>query len=134
MASISSLSSASIGDSVTAQLRLQQAQRNAEQAEANARAMQAQAREARQVASEAAQTARSVSSQADQAQANASEARLDLAIIKSGSQVQTQMTDAVTVVAKNLTAPPAVATTQTPAQPVVNTQGQVTGVVINTTA
>jgi hypothetical protein len=132
MASISSLSSAQ--SSVASQLRLQQAERNAEQAEANARALQAQAREAQQVASDAQANARSVSAQASQAEGNARDARLSLAVVRNGSQVEAQLTDTVSQLSKSFTAPQAFVPVRAVASPVVNTQGQVTGTVINTTA
>lgn len=134
MATISSSSSASIGQSVLSQLQLQQAQRNAERADANARSLQAQAREAQRVAVEAQSTARTISSQADQAQSDASQARLSLSVIRNGSQVQSDLTSAVGNVTETLKVATPVAVTPSPALPVVNTQGQLTGTVVNTTA
>ena len=134
MATISSSSSASISQYVRSQLQLQQAQRNAEQADANARSLQAQARQAQQVAVEAQATARSVGSQANQAQSDASQAQLSLALIRNGSQVQSELTTAVGNVAEPLKVAAPVAATPSPATPVVNTQGQLTGTVVNTTA
>ena len=134
MATISSSSSASIGQSVLSQLQLQQAQRNAERADANARSLQAQARQAQQVAVDAQATARSVSSQADRAQSDASQARLSLAVIRNGSQVQNDLTSAVGNVAETLKVASPAVSPPSPATPVVNTQGQLTGTVVNTTA
>lgn len=134
MATISSSSGASIGQSVLSQLQLQQAQRNAERADSNARSLQAQAREAQRVAVEAQATARTISSQADRAQSDASQAQLSLSVIRNGSQVQNNLTSAIGNVAETLkVALPVAASTDT-AVPVVNTQGQLTGTVVNTTA
>jgi hypothetical protein len=92
------------------QFKLLQATREAEQAEQAARSLQADARNAQQVASQAEQKAQSVSAQADQAQMNARQARLGVAAVATRVVVQNS------------------------AAPVLNTQGQVTGTVVNTTA
>jgi hypothetical protein len=134
VATISSSSSASIGQSVLSQLQLQQAQRNAERADANARSLQAQAREAQQIAVQAQAEARSISSQADQAQSEASQAKLSLAVIRNGGQVQSDLAGAVGNVVETLKVASPVAATPSPTVPVVNTQGQLTGTVVNTTA
>jgi len=135
MASVSSLSGTSSVDySGLSQLRVQQAQRNAEQAELAARSLAQQAREAQRVALDAQENARSLSAQASQAETNAGQARLNLAEIRSGEQVQVQLSASVAKVSETLTvAPPPTAVQSTPA-PVVNTQGQLTGTVVNTTA
>jgi hypothetical protein len=141
MASISSLSGAqSAAQSGLAQLRLQQAKRDADQAEQTAQSLQAQARSAQQRASQAQDTARTITTQADQAQTSAGQARQGLAVIKSVSQMQTRLAGTVSRVAEKLDAAvPAVpvavhAASSPPATPVVNVQGQVTGTVVNTTA
>lgn len=134
MATISSSSGASIGQSVLSQLQLQQAQRNAERADANARSLQAQARQAQQVAVQAQAEARSISSQADQAQSDASQAKLSLAVIRNGSQVQSELTSSVGNLTETLKVASPVAATLGTAIPVINTQGQITGTVVNTTA
>lgn len=149
MTSIPSLSGAqSAAQSGLQQLRLQQAKRDAERAEQTARALQVQAREAQQQASQAQQNARSIASQADQAQDSAGQARQGLAMVKTTSQMQIQLSNTVSHVTETLdtaqasatpspstvtatTATPATATT---AAPVINVQGQVTGTVVNTTA
>ena len=135
MASVSSLSgTSSVALSGLSQLRVQQAQRNAEQAELAARALQGQAREAQRVALDAQENARALSAQASQAETNAGQARLNLAEIRSGEQVQVQLSSSVAKVSEALTvAPPPAAVQSTPA-PVINTQGQLTGTVVNTTA
>ena len=128
MATISSLSSVQASvSSITSQIRLQQATRDAEQAEQNARALAADARQAWQIASDAQQSARSISAQADKAETSAAQARLGVAAIKNGEQVQVQLTGAVGTTEKPLKAAES-------ATPVVNTQGQLTGTVVNTTA
>ena len=67
MASVSSLSGAqSAAQSGLAQLRLQQAKRDAEQAEQTAQSLQAQARSAQQRASQAQEAARAITTQVRQ--------------------------------------------------------------------
>lgn len=135
MASISSLSGAqSAAQSGLAQLRLQQAKREAEQAEFTARVLQAQASDAQQRASDAQEKARAITTQSDQAQTEAGQARQGLAVIKSISQMGTQLSGVATRVAEKLKLAEPVAPAQEAAAPVVNTQGEVTGTVINTTA
>jgi len=135
MASVSSLSgTSSVAFSGLSQLRVQQAQRNAEQADLAARALAQQAREAQRIALDAQENARSLSAQASQAETSAGQARLNLAEIRSGEQVQVQLSASVGKVSEALTvAPPATPVQSSPA-PVVNTQGQLTGTVVNTTA
>jgi len=135
MASISSLSGAqSAAQSGLAQLRLQQAKRDAEQAEQVARALQAQAQSAQLKASEAEENARAITTQADVAENSAGQARQGLALVKTAGQMRSQLASVVTqVVEKQESAAPP-APVQTPAAPVTNVQGQVTGTVINTTA
>lgn len=136
MASISSISGAqSAAQSGLQQLRLQQAKRNAEQAEQIANSLQAQARDAQQRAGEAQENARSISAQSDQARTTAGQARQGLAALATGSQMQSQLSHVVgQVTEKQKTAAPPAVATKSPAPPVTNTQGQVTGTVINTTA
>jgi hypothetical protein len=139
MATISSISGAqSAAQSGLAQLRLQQAKRNAEQAEQVARSLQAEAQSAQQNANEAQENARSISMQANLAQANAGQARQGLTMIRSVSQMEAQLTNVVAQVTEKLKiAEPAASTkasTKTSTTPVVNVQGQTTGTVINTTA
>lgn len=135
MASISSLSGAqSAAQSGLQQLRLQQAKREAEQAEFTARVLAAQASQAQQKASDAQEEARAITAQSDQAQTQAGQARQGLAVIKSVGQMGTQLDSVVTKVAEKVKPAEPAAPVQDTAAPVVNTQGQVTGTVINTTA
>lgn len=135
MATISSLSGAqSAAQSGLQQLRLQQAKRDAERAEFAARVLLAQARDAQQKASDAQETARSITTQSDQAQTQAGQARQGLAVIKSINQMGAQVSSVVTQVAEKLKLAKPAAKVQDAAAPVINTQGQVTGTVINTTA
>jgi hypothetical protein len=140
MATISSISGAqSAAQSGLAQLRLQQAKRDAEQAEQVANSLQAQARDAQQRASQAQETARSITIQSDQAQSNAGQARQGLAVIQTVSQMQTQLGSVASQVKVKLeaaqpAAPAAIVPTPASAAPVVNTDGQLTGTVVNTTA
>lgn len=135
MATISSLSGAqSAAQSGLRQLRLQQAKRDAEQAEQIARSLQAQAQSAQQYANEAVERARTITSQSDQAQATAGQARQGLAAVSTVTQMQSQLSGVVTQVTEKLAPPkPAQAVKSSP-PPVVNTEGQVTGTVVNTTA
>lgn len=136
MSAISSTTSAqSAAQAVWQQLKLQQAQRNAERAEQTAHALQAQAANAQQVASDAQQNAQVLSTRSNEAQSVAGQARQGLAIIRSVDQMQTQLSSIATQVVERGQALPQTSTTsQTAKAPVVNTQGQVTGTVINTTA
>lgn len=134
MAPVSSISGAqSAAQSGLQQLRLQQARRDAEQAEQVARSLEVQARAAQLKASEAQQNAQSITLQSDQAQTNAGQARLGLALINTVGQMQTRLSNVVEqVVAKQKAAEPSVAAA--PPVAVINTEGQTTGTVINTTA
>jgi len=120
------------------QLKLQQAQRDADRADWNAQALQAQAREAQGVANRAEEVARSLSVQADQAQAQAGKARQGVASLSSLGQMQNLLNHVSEQVFPTPTdtqqSAPAGSQAQTGATPVVNTQGQVTGTVVNTTA
>jgi hypothetical protein len=115
------------------QLKLQQAQRNADQAQQTAQSLLVQAQDAQRTADRAQDNARSLSVQAEQAQTNAGQAAQGLAAIKTVDQMQSQLITVVDQVVqrqqKSLPTPP-----QQPSTPVVNTQGQTTGRVINTTA
>ncbi len=135
MAGISSISGAqSAAQSGVQQLRLLQAERNAQQAELTARVLRAEATDAQQAAREAQEVARVIAAGADQAQANAAQARLGLAVIRTAGESQTQLANAVTQVAQTLKVAEPAAPSQSPTPPIVNSQGQLTGTVINTTA
>ena len=135
MASVSSISSANRYG--FEQLRLQQARRNADQAEQTAQALKIQADQAQREAVQANENARSLSNQSSQARANAGQARQGLAAMSSAQQSVSQLSRVVDqVVARQ---PAAIAVTErksagTPTPSVVNSQGQVTGKIINTTA
>ena len=120
------------------QLKLQQAQRDADRADWNAQALQAQAQQAQRVASRAEDVARSLSVQANQAQSEAGKARQGLASLSSLGQTQNLLNHVSEQVfpapAETQSSVTADGQTQTSATPVVNTQGQVTGTVVNTTA
>ncbi len=131
MAPVSSISSAA--QYGMQQIMVQQAKRNADQAEQTAQALQAQANDAQRVAERAQENARSLAIQSDQAQQRAGQARQGLAVLSAEQQSNARLVNAI-----NLTAgsqQPAVATApSTTPSPVVNSQGQVTGKTINTTA
>lgn len=116
------------------QLRVQQARRSAEQAEQAAQLLEAQAAGAQQAAEQAQENARSLSVESSQAQARAGQARQGLIAMGSAQQAITQLTNAVNQAAVPVTT--SVPTTQSVGSPppVVNTQGQVTGKIVNTTA
>ena len=115
------------------QLKLQQARRSAEQAEQVARSLRATANEAQQSAERANENARSLGVQADQAQTSAGHARQGLNAIKSLKSTESALLKAYdtaiqTQIRLNTQTP------QKPAEAVVNTQGQTTGTLVNTTA
>jgi hypothetical protein len=138
------ISSTSIGAQTATQagwqqLRLQQARQNAERAEQAARALEARAIDAQRIAERADEDARSLFVQADQANSVAGQARQGLAMVKSVSQMQSSLSNKVSLVTQRQEVK--VTVTGTVAQaprvespPVVNTSGQITGVVVNTTA
>ena len=134
MAIGSSTSGSSGVQSGFGQLKLQQARRNADLAEQTAQSLQAQAQEAGTAAGRAEENARSLAIDASQAQTNAGRARQGLAAVQSASQMQPQLAK----IAEHVVVQKPQATQQPSAPvkpaPVVNTQGQVTGRVINTTA
>jgi DNA integrity scanning protein DisA with diadenylate cyclase activity len=139
MATVSSTSSAN--QYGLQQLKVQQAQRNADQAAQTASALKAQANEAQRVADRDRENARSLSVQSDQAQTNAAEAQQGLAALRSAQQGINLISNTVDQVLgrqqAQAAAPSAVAAkgaaTAAPV-PVLNTQGHVTGKIINTTA
>lgn len=134
MTTISISGAQSAAQSGLVQLRLQQARRNAEQAEQVAQALQAQARDAQQQAGEAQENARSIAIQATQAQGVAGQARQGLAAVQTVGQLQTQLSSVVSGVTEKLKVTTPAVPVQTSTQPVINTQGQTTGTVVNTTA
>ena len=136
MASISPTSSAN--QYGLQQLRQQQAMRNADQAEQAAQSLRAQANQAQIVADRAQETARSLTVQSDQAQAKAGQARQGLAAAGSAQQAVAQLEKSVdqaltreqAVVPTAAMAPATATTPSTSPAPVVNTQGQVTGTLV----
>jgi len=124
------------------QLKLQQARRTAEQAEQTAQALKSQANQAQRSADQAQETARSITVQSDQASSYASRARQGVAATQSVEQMQMQISNVVDQVTAKQQAPasPSAVTTlkastaTSAITPVVNTQGQITGTLINTTA
>jgi len=124
----------SIVQSGLQQLKLQQARRSAEQAEQTAQALQTQANDAQRRAAREEEQARSLSVQADQAQGNAGRARQGLALIQTANESLTQVGNVVDQVIKKQQSVQTSTQSVLESKPVVNTQGQVTGTVINTTA
>lgn len=117
------------------QIKLQQARQNAERADQMARSLQAAAAEAQQEADRAQEDARSLSLQSRQAQSAARQARQGVALIRSVndmeqglSRIGFRASDTVTNVVESEPVSPV------ESAPVINTSGQVTGVVVNTTA
>ena len=121
------------------QLRWQQARQNADRAEATAQALQARAADAQRVAEGANDDARSLSVQSAQAQSVAGQARQGLAMVRSVGEMQASLSNTVSQVSERQgvpQSPPQAAKVETrvDAPPVLNTSGQMTGVVVNTTA
>lgn len=139
MAAISSTAGAqSVAQSALQQLRIQQARQNAGHAEQVARSLRQQAAEAQRNADRAEENARSLAVQSYQAETVAGSARLGLAVLESAGEMKVQLSQTVgriseqfdsdlpvTVVSGNDAPAPA---------PVVNTSGQMTGTLVNTTA
>jgi hypothetical protein len=118
------------------QLRLQQTRIAAQRAEQTAQTLQSEAASARQDADQARERARSLEVESSQAQSEAVRMRRGLNMLQSAGSLQVQQAR----VADNAQiSRPAVVQQASPAAsvskaPVVNTQGQVTGRVVNTTA
>jgi hypothetical protein len=138
ISSISASQSASPGSSL--QAALQQAKRIANQAEATAQALEEQASSAQAAASSAQGYASALNVQAGQAQLNVDWTQQDLNAVETAGQISTQISSVVKNVidVEQNTLPAVVAVpVAKPAilnAPVVNTQGQVTGKIINTSA
>lgn len=123
------------------QLKLQQARHEADQADQTAQVLQKEAQGARRDANRANEKARTLSSEADRAQVVAGQARQSLAAMGSERQMLGQLSNTMNQVASRLgnATPSPTQTIQTnqsasQASPIVNTQGQMTGTLINTTA
>jgi multidrug resistance efflux pump len=138
-------SASSSTQSAWQQLQLQQARRNVEQAEQNASALQQQADNAQAAVQSAQAQASALWNQASQAQNNANQESVQLQTATAWGQIGTNVSNTVTQVVNNLAVPktptppaaPVAASTvvsvKAPAA-VVNTSGQTTGTIINTTA
>ena len=112
------------------QLQLQQAQRAADQAEQKARTLQSRAQEAQTIADREQETARQLQVRSDQAQQEAGNARQGVVEMKSLRQVQTGYTQIRQQISQVIKQTPSPA----PSAPVVNSEGQTTGTVVNVTA
>lgn len=144
-ATSSSLSADQLG---MQQLRVQQAKQNAERAESAARALRSQADAAQREANQAQENARTLYVRSDQAQSVAGQARQGLAAMRSQGEMQVRLSNTVDQVVERVSATAvdsgAASTSQSATassttdqrspQPVVNTSGQLTGTVVNTTA
>jgi methyl-accepting chemotaxis protein len=139
MAAISSTAgSQSVAQSALQELRIQQARQNAGRAEQVARSLRQQAVEAQRDADRADENARSLSVQSDQAAAVAGRARQGLEAIRSAGEMQARLSQTVGRINElpDSSVPVAdVSGDVGPAPvPVVNTSGQITGTLVNTTA
>lgn len=131
------MSSAAVGmqsviASASQEWRAQQASRGAEQAEATARALRRQASAAQREADQAQESARDLKVRSDQAEGRAGEARRSVHALESLGQTNTAMEslrEGIGNALQTLDVAPA-----TPPAPVVNTEGQVTGTLINVVA
>lgn len=117
------------------QLKLQQARQNAERAEQVARNLRSEAADAQREADRAQENARSLMVRSNQAQSVAGQARQGLAMIRTVGEMQESLSNMqirTDTVSSSTVETAAIA----PAAnvPVVNTSGQVTGTVVNTTA
>lgn len=121
-------SSQSIARSVWQQVQLRQAQQNADQARANAQALRAAADAAQRAADQEQDKARNLGVKADQATQEASQADRGLQALRSTGQAYSQLDSRLGKVVQ------AVSANRPQPTPVVNTQGQVTGKVVNTSA
>ncbi|HUW37059.1 MAG TPA: alanine-zipper protein [Rhodocyclaceae bacterium] len=134
MASVSSISS--VVQYGMQQIMVQQAKRNADQLEQTAQSLQSQANDAQRVAERALEDARSLAIQSDQAQQRAGQALQGLAALSAQQQSSTRLVNAINGVAgsQQTAAATTPSTSSSSPSPVVNSQGQVTGKTINTTA
>jgi hypothetical protein len=108
------------------QMQVQMAKRNADQAEQRANELRAQAADAQRTADRAQENARELSVNADQAETAAGRARQGAVLLEP--------TDNLGLSRLSTAAGATGDVQQTTQQPVVNTQGQVTGTTVNTTA
>jgi len=113
------------------QLQLRQAQSEADRAEQSARALRARAQAAEREAVRAQEGARTLRVQSDQAQQRAGLAKQDVSVLRSlqgASEDLGGLRQQISSLAEGGQVPSA------PVQPVVNSEGQTTGTVVNTTA
>ncbi len=132
MATVSSSSSAALQYGLT-QLRVQQTKQAAAQAEQLANALQTQASAARQVARQEEDRAHSLDADSAKASAQASNYRQSLSLVQSTAVNAAQLSRVSSNMVVQQASQTQASTAGTP-RPVVNTQGQVTGKVVNTTA
>lgn len=143
MSSISSISSttSSSATSATQQAAVQQAKREADQAENAAQTLESQAANAQTRATQAEGYARTLNIQAGQAQLGAGYSEQHLSALQLSGQINNEIvsgpsytpsTSVQQALAYSLAPPPATVPQST--SPVLNTQGQVTGKIINTSA
>lgn len=119
------------------QLKLQQARQNADRAEQVARSLQSEAANAQREAARAQENANSLTVRSSQAQGEAGKARQGLALVRSVSGMAeglSSVLDRVSESASVAKTPASTTAPSAPPAPVVNTSGQVTGLVINTVA
>lgn len=132
MSAISSITATQTNSSSeTLQAALQQAKRTASQAESTAQTLETQASNAQAAASDAQNYASSLSTQAGEAQLNVGWTQQNLAAVETAGQLNSEIASVVKNVVQ--AQPTKQASTATP-PPVVNTRGQVTGKIINTSA
>ncbi|MBV8666638.1 MAG: hypothetical protein JO269_09155 [Burkholderiaceae bacterium] len=120
------------------QSALQQAKRIANQAESSAQSLEAQAQSAQAEAASAQDYASSLTIQADQAQLSVGWTQQDVTALETAKELSTQITSVINNVVSTEPARPALVVAPIPpppvTHPVLNTQGQVTGKIINTSA
>lgn len=120
------------------QLKLQQARQNADRAEQIARTLQAKAADAQYVADRAQEDARSLSVQSRRAQGIAGQARQGVAMVESVGDMKTRLSGTIDQVGRiqaiKADVPVSESTSLAPSNSVINTSGQTTGTLVNTTA
>ena len=131
---MANVTSASSSSSMYSQLQVQQAKQAADRAEATARNLQAKADAAQNRAAQEQETARNLNVQSDQAEQKAGSLRQGLSSLQSVRQIQSGLNNIHEQIKEITTSAPIVTPTKTVAPAVVNSQGQTTGTVVNTTA
>jgi len=122
---------ASIAGDLSSQLVVQQARRAAEQAETSARALRAQASTASRAADQAQERARELQVRSNQADGNVGSAQRNVAALEASGRLQTglqSIRDSIAETIATLDAPKAAPV------PVPNSEGQLTGTLVNITA